>query len=201
MDTQPQLLRLTDKESGFVAALFKHDFNLANAYIDAGYKASNRQTAEKSAAELIKKEKIQKAITAAVELRNDPSTIDQPRLVKEISRLAFSDFRNVFQVQDGRLKIKNSLDLTDDAAAAVASIRITERTNPHGDESVTVEIKFWDKLKAIDMAARHLGLYERDNQRSLEVNFTTELPVKAMTAEEWLSQNTENGAVLDGISD
>ena len=57
--------------------------------------------------------------------------------------------------------------MDDDTRAAVASFEIDERKVDGVVVGRTTKIKLWDKNRALEMAMRHLGLYERDNaQRS-----------------------------------
>jgi phage terminase small subunit len=82
----------------------------------------------------------------------------------ELARVCFSDVRKLFN-PDGSLKKVSELDA--DTAAAVASFEVDEVEV--GDKVVrrTIKVKLWDKNAALEMAIKHLGLYERDNtQRS-----------------------------------
>lgn len=45
-----------------------------------------------------------------------------------------------------------------------------------------IEIQFEDKQKALEMISRHIGFFEKDNDRNINLN----VPI-----EKWLEQNTE----------
>jgi hypothetical protein len=49
-------------------------------------------------------------------------------------------------------------ELDDETRAGVASFEIDERGH-------VTKIKLWDRLRAIEMAMKHTGLFERDNQQ------------------------------------
>lgn len=75
----------------------------------------------------------------------------------EIARLAFNDPRRAFDAQGALLPIQQ---WPDEVAAAISSIKITEQKNQEGEiVGVNKEVRFWDKPKAIDLAGRHLGMF------------------------------------------
>ena len=67
-----------------------------------------------------------------------------------VARIVCSDIRELFDAQ-GRLRPID--DLPDDAAAAIASIKIVRR-GPH----VIRCVRFWDQPKALEMLLAHFGL-------------------------------------------
>ena len=82
--------------------------------------------------------------------------ITQERVLLEIARLAFHDPRKVFDEDNNMLAVQ---DWPDEVAAAIASIKVIETKS--GDEDSTSqlkEIKFWDKGKQIELAAKKLGM-------------------------------------------
>lgn len=74
------------------------------------------------------------------------------RTLQEVARLAYSDVRKLFKA-DGTLKPIH--ELTDDEAAAVASVKVGS----------TTKITHWDKNSALEKAMKHHGLYEKDNEQ------------------------------------
>ena len=82
--------------------------------------------------------------------------ITQERVLLEIARLAFHDPRKVFDEENNMLAVQ---DWPDEVAAAISSIKVIETKT--GDEDTTSqlkEIKFWDKGKQIELAAKKLGM-------------------------------------------
>jgi phage terminase small subunit len=59
--------------------------------------------------------------------------------------------------------LKNITEMDDDTRAAIASIEIDESKVDGVVVGHTTKIKLWDKNRALEMAMRHLRLYERDN--------------------------------------
>jgi len=81
------------------------------------------------------------------------------RVLQELARVAFGDIRKMFSA-DGKLLLP--VDLDDDTAATIASMDVVTFT--HGEEGgdsveFTHRYKKCDKLKAIEMLARHLQMF------------------------------------------
>ena len=83
--------------------------------------------------------------------------IDPDRALREAARLAYSDVRQLFDM-DGNLK--PLVDWPDHIAAAVASVEIVKKNLAAGDgQTDTVhKLKLWDKPKNLEMLFKHLGL-------------------------------------------
>lgn len=90
-----------------------------------------------------------KALALKVEER---FVIDTERLLREASRIAFSDIGQIMH-PDGRVKLPHELD--PDTRAAVSSFKI--------DEYGRIEYKFYDKNSGVERLFKHKGLFEVDN--------------------------------------
>lgn len=139
------------KRTLFVEAFITNGENITQAAIDAGFSA---KTAYQAGSRLLKDvrvlEEINKrraAIVADLELNTE-------RLVKEISRIAFSDPRNIMH-PDGKIKMPHELDA--DTAAAISSFEVTF--------DGSIKYKFWDKNSAQERASKVIGLFEKDNKQ------------------------------------
>lgn len=93
--------------------------------------------------------------------------ITAERVITAIASIAFSDTRRLFE--GTRLKRPDEWD--DATANAVASLEPSSVGNSEGSEQVA-KVRFADRLKALDMLARHLSLYHD----KLVVNVTDGLP-------------------------
>lgn len=144
---------LTDKQRAFIAEYLR-DKNATQAAIRAGYSA---KTASQIGEQNLRKIQIRSAIDAALSKSNEAAALESVRLRREISRVAFSDVRNVFH-PDGRLKLPHELDA--ETAAAIASVEI--------DIDGKIKYKFWDKNSAHERAAKILGEFERDNSQKTD---------------------------------
>lgn len=148
---------MTPKQERFVQE-YLVDLNATQAAIRAGYSA---KTAEVQGPRLLGNVGVAEAIREAMEARAESAGITAERVLEEIAKSAFGDIRAVFD-ENGHLRLPD--DLTDEAAASVASIEVV--TKPSGvdaDGNRVVEhvhkIKSWDKLKALELLGRHLGMF------------------------------------------
>ncbi|MCK5666178.1 MAG: terminase small subunit [Thiotrichaceae bacterium] len=92
----------------------------------------------------------------AKKIAEDKFEITQERVLLEIARLAFHDPRKVFDADNNMLSVQ---DWPDEVAAAISSIKVIEtKTGDKDTVSQLKEIKFWDKGKQIELAAKKLGM-------------------------------------------
>lgn len=146
-------MALKDRQKKFIKE-YLIDLNSTQAAIRAGY---SKRTAGSIGFDLLKKPEISTEIRRELELRSIRTEITQDRVLLEIARLAFNDPRKAFD-ENGALKPIQ--EWPDEVAAAVSSIKINEITDSEGNHiGETKEIKFWDKGKQIELAGRHLGMW------------------------------------------
>ena len=140
-----------DMQAAFVDE-YLIDFNATQAAIRAGY-------APKSAGEqgcrLLKKRKIADAVARAIAERSRRTGITADRVLRELARVAFVNPSDVIDFDTGTVKASAGAD----DLAAVASCKV--KTMSMGDEGDMVEreIKLNDKIKALDLLGKHLGMY------------------------------------------
>lgn len=154
----PKTDGLTDKQRRFVEE-YPIDFNATQAAIRAGY---SEKTAYSIGHENLNKPEIQSAIAERVTKIAEKVEITQERILQEYARIGFSDIRKTL-TPGGNLLNPNDWD--DDTAAAIAGVEVVTRQLHTDDEDgpkieYTHKIKTWDKPKALDAMAKHLGMFE-----------------------------------------
>ena len=82
-------------------------------------------------------------------------------LLKELWAIALARATDLLQVKDGALEIRDTGELTKDQAAAIASLE----KGPNG-----VKVKFYDKLKALELLGKHLGVFEGKTEDARQDN-------------------------------
>lgn len=155
-------MRPTLKQARFVEEYIA-DLNGKQAAIRAGY---SLKTAEVQASRLLSFAKVRMAIKAAMQARSRRTGITADRVVLELAELAFSNIFDFLEVHaDGSVSVDLSR-VNRDRAAAVHDIVVQERPKDEGPRGKLTQIKLCDKLKALDMLARHLGMFPLSERRS-----------------------------------
>ena len=146
---------LTPQQEAFAVAVAAGS-SLSDAYRNAyprslGWK---REHVHVKASEMASSAKVQRRIATLRAAAEKVSTLEAARVLDEIAKLAHSDVSGIMH-PDGRVKLPHELDAA--TRAAVASFEI--------DASGRIKYRFWDKNAALEKAAKHLGLYEKDNEQ------------------------------------
>lgn len=141
---------LTPKQKRFVEE-YLIDLNATAAARRAGYSV---KTADRIGPELLGKTCVSNAIEAAKAKRSARTEITQDRVLKELARIAFLDPRKVFKWGPGGVTLLPSEGLTEDDAAAISEV--SESTSESGG---SIKGKLLDKLKALELLGKHLGMF------------------------------------------
>ena len=131
-------MKLTAKRKCFVDE-WLIDFNGTQAAIRAGY---SEKTAAATAARLLRNVNIQAEISRRQRDLQKRTEVTQDRVVKELACVAFAD-ASVVCVTDFD-------NLTEDQRAAIQGIKPT---------NFGWEIKLCDKIKALELLGRHIGMF------------------------------------------
>lgn len=140
------------------------DLNATQAAIRAGYSV---KTANEQGARLLANVSISNAIAKEMAERSKRTGVNQDRVVIELAKVAFGNISDCIDLND--MKIKESVSNED--LAAMCSFRIRTFPTKFGDIGVEREVKMYDKLKALELLGKHLGMWND----KLDVNVT--LPV------------------------
>lgn len=124
------------------------DLNATQAAIRAGY---SPETAGAIGAENLKKPQIQNDIARRMADRSRRTGVNADRVVLELARIAFANAGDLIDAGDATLKD----DASRDDLAAIQSIKVKDM----GDMGIEREIRMADKLKALELLGRHLGIF------------------------------------------
>lgn len=150
---------LTDLQRAFVAH-YLVTLNAKKSALKAGY---SPQTAEEQGYQLLRNPSVRRELRKAMARRARRLELSADNVLREIARLAFSDVRSVLSFSAERVEFKASDALHSDAAAAIQSVQSDTRTRRYKDgdaeTTVTLKVKLHDKMRALELAGRHLGLW------------------------------------------
>jgi phage terminase small subunit len=146
-------MAMTPKQERFIAEYLK-DLNATQAAIRAGYSA---HTANRIASENLSKPDVQAAVAEGQAKHLAAVDLTAIRVLEEIRRLSFSDTGALYDA-DGHLRPLHQLPPA--VRACIASIKTTKKNLTVGDgaQEDVVEVRLWDKLRALEMAAKHFAL-------------------------------------------
>lgn len=153
---------LTTKQAAFVAEYLK-DMNGTQAAIRAGYAPS---AAGQQACVLLKNPKVKAAVQAAKAQRSERTAITADRVLEELARLAFADPSKCYDDAGNLLPVPK---MPPEARASLSGVDVEE-----GESSSTRKVKRWDKVKALELLGKHLGMW----QDKVKVSGDTEEPLR-----------------------
>lgn len=132
------------------------DFNATRAAIAAGYSS---KTASSQAYDLLRKPEVQRAIANHQAKAGEKYEAKKDRTIRELARVAFADPRDVMSWGPEGVKIFPSSVIPEDAARSVCEVSSDETVDADGNRRVKLKVKFFDKLKALELLGRHLALF------------------------------------------
>lgn len=177
--------KLTARQQAFINE-YLLDLNATQAAIRAGY---SRKTAGWIGGQLLSKTHISTEIEKAKEARAKRTGITADRVLQELARVAFADPSKAVDWGPGGMILKDSSSLDADTLATVSEV--SETTNKDGG---TQKIKFHDKIRALEMCGRHVGIFEKDNsQRKSDVNVSGVLAVPGILLPETWGKGNGGG--------
>ncbi len=169
--------RLTDKQKAFVQE-YLIDLNASAAARRAGYSV---RTANRIASENLAKPHIQAAIQKAMKERERRTEITQDKILQELAKIGLADIKDYLSYRTA----KNQVGVDDDGEPIIDYAPIIELVPSEDVDGALVQevslsakgvftFKLQDKMKALELLGRHLGLFT-DN-----VNLSGEVGIKVV---------------------
>lgn len=137
---------LTAKQKCFVEEYMK-DFNGVAAMKRAGYQNRNGKL---TSTRLLASPQVRAAVDARIAERRAAHELEAERVIVELSRIAFSDARELMTWGPDGMCLRDSADVPDDAAASVAEVSV---------QKAGTRLKLHDKVKALELLGKHFGLF------------------------------------------
>ncbi len=158
---QPAKRPLTQRQKRFVAE-YMIDFNATQAAIRAGY---SKAAAHVLGNEALKEPRIAEAVRKAADAINKRSEASAEKVIRELSKIAFSNVKDVLRWDGRSITVLPSTEIPDDVAACIASVQ--------EQKDGSIKVTFHDKVRALEQLGKHFGLYEQptdaDTNRPINV--------------------------------
>lgn len=142
------MAKLTEKQQRFIDE-YLIDLNATQAAIRAGYSV---KTANEQGAQNLVKLSVQQKIAEKMAERSKRTGINQDRIVLELAKIAFVNAADVIDPESAIIKAGATADDT----AAIQSVKVKKGKKGEGVER---EIRLNDKLKALELLGKHLGMW------------------------------------------
>lgn len=137
------------RHEAFAVRMARGEGNRA-AYM-AVYPNAKPIAADASAAKLLNRLEVRARIDGLMAAAAEKAGVTIERIVAEFARIGFADPRRVVSWDGTAVLVRNSADLSDDDAAAIAEV---------GKTREGVKIKLHDKVSALEKLGRHLGMFK-----------------------------------------
>lgn len=165
--------RITDRERRF-ADEYLIDFDAKHAAIRAGYSESTaRNAAAWIKADNPEKPKLRELIDRKMADLSRRTGITAERVLRELANVAFVNFDDVVD-RDGA--IDRNAQRADLAAVAGYRVKISDEVDER-------EVKFHDKLRALELIGKHLGMFDgspAEEAKAQQANSTIHAIIEAV---------------------
>jgi hypothetical protein len=131
----------------------RNGHNATQAAIDAGYAPRN---AKVTAARIMQCPDVRAEIAGRAAEVAEKAEMTTERWAQQVSAIISSDLSEIF---DEDMRVRPFHLIPAHARAAISSVQVTENG---------IKVTLWSKTEALNIAARHLGLFERDNGQQAE---------------------------------
>ncbi len=139
---------------------YLEDLNATAAAKRAGY---SEKTARQMGSENLSKPALTAYIQQNMNKRADRTGITQDRVLQEMALIAFGDVRGLFD-ENGNLRPIHELD--EDTARAIAGFEVVAVKDKDGDIEYVKKVKTVDKVRGLDMLAKHLQMFTETHVHS-----------------------------------
>lgn len=135
------------------------DLNATQAAVRAGYAP---KSAEKHSYRLLKRPDVAAAVEEAIARRSARTEITQDMVIWELAAIAFAKVTDHTCVEeDGAVRVLPTEGLTEQQRSAIAGIKVSR----YG-----VQVSNYDKLRALELLGKHLGMFGGKDEPVVEDN-------------------------------
>jgi phage terminase small subunit len=158
--------KLTPKQQKFLDE-YLIDLNGTAAYRRA-FPGCTYKSAKTAATRLLSNVVLRAEIAAARKVLARQARTSAAKVIRALGHIAFLDVGDVFDLSVSGWKFRPLRDVPLETRQSIASLkvkRVETRTTTAGETTITettelISVTFADKLRALDMLMKHLGLYQ-----------------------------------------
>ena len=171
------------------------DLNATRAYKVAYPDCKKDETANAASSRMLRNVKVQEYISEKQQEIEKRTEITQDKVIKELANIAFFNIRNIYN-NNGTLKAIK--DINEETIRAISSVKVLQKAgamkisiNMEGKDNEvpiehikeqTIEFKTNDKVKALELLGKHLGMFKE--KVTIDGNVNTNNPFSGMSTEE-----------------
>lgn len=151
--------KLTSKQSKFIDE-YMIDLNATQAAIRAGY---SKDTAKDIGCQNLAKVYIAEEIENRQKILQEKTGITTERVLAEYAKIAFSNLTDIIDYKTGTITMHDFENLKPEQKHCIKKFKFVTVLEMQGENSVPVtkvELELFDKQKALDSLARHLGMFD-----------------------------------------
>lgn len=163
------------------------DLNATRAYKTAYSRCKKDETANVNGSKLLRNAKVQEYIAEKMKEREQRTEITQDMVVNELAKIAFFNIKEIYNANGTLKEITN---INEKTAGAISSIKTLQKAgamkiNIKTDDNIpiehiqeqTVEFKTNDKVKALELLGKHLGMFKEQLDISQDKPFEVNINV------------------------
>lgn len=155
-------MALTPKQNRFCAEYLK-DLNATAAAIRAGY---SPRSAEVAGSRMLRNRKVSQVVEEALARRQERIEVKSDDILRELLRLATTDIGKAFDEHGRMLPLK---DMPEDVRRAISGLEVTSLGD--GEVGTVTKVKFWDKVRGLELLGKHLKLFTEKVEHSATESF------------------------------
>lgn len=141
---------VTEKQKVF-ADEYLIDLNATRAYKVAYPAVKKDEVAAVNGNRMLRNAKVAEYIAERMQDRQKRTEITQDKVLQELAAVAFSNATDYVEVRDNTVIVKDTASLSDTQIKALSGIK---------ESRGGIEVKLNDKLKALELLGRHLGMFK-----------------------------------------
>ena len=142
---------LTEKQRRFCDE-YLIDLNATRAYMAAYPRVKSEESAHACAAKLLRNATVESYLKKRMKDRQERTQVKQDDVLRELASIALLDITDIVSVKDGKVCIANTDELPPEKRKMISGIK---------EGQYGLEIKFYDRLKALEMLCKHLGMFDQ----------------------------------------